>query len=83
MTRSLRSSTTQPVFGSLAEDFGLGRSAGVIVAAIFLSLIGVARALARVRAADNRRYGFRRPHPVGTAIAGGPTVPTARSRSAS
>jgi FSR family fosmidomycin resistance protein-like MFS transporter len=43
----LASSLTQPLFGAMAEDIGLRNvgALGIVLAAIFLSLIGVAPAL--------------------------------------
>jgi FSR family fosmidomycin resistance protein-like MFS transporter len=71
------SSVAQPLFGSLAEDVGLRAigALGVILAAIFLSLIGVAPQLWLVFALlVIGGMGSAALHPVGTTIAGGPTV---------
>jgi FSR family fosmidomycin resistance protein-like MFS transporter len=71
------SSVTQPLFGSLAEDVGLRTigALGVVFAAIFLSLIGVAPELWLVFALlVIGGMGSAALHPVGTTIAGGPTV---------
>ena len=71
------SSVTQPLFGSLAEDVGLRAigALGVILAAIFLSLIGVAPELWLVFALlVIGGIGSAALHPVGTTIAGGPTA---------
>lgn len=74
----IASSVTQPVFGALAEDRGLRvvGASGVFCAALFLSLVGVAPALLAVFALlVIGGMGSAALHPVGTAIAGGPTVP--------
>jgi FSR family fosmidomycin resistance protein-like MFS transporter len=74
----LASSVTQPLFGSLAEDIGLRvvGGLGVVFAALFLSLIGVAPHLYLVFALLLiGGCGSAALHPVGTAIAGGPSVP--------
>lgn len=74
----IASSVTQPVFGALAEDRGLRLvgAAGVLSAALFLSLVGVAPALLAVFALlVIGGMGSAALHPVGTAIAGGPAVP--------
>jgi MFS transporter, FSR family, fosmidomycin resistance protein len=74
----LASSVTQPLFGSLAEDIGLRvvGGLGVVFAALFLSLIGVAPYLYFVFALLLiGGFGSAALHPVGTAIAGGPSVP--------
>lgn len=71
------SSVTQPLFGALAEDLGPRRvgALGVVFAAIFLSLIGVAGAVVVVFALlVIGGMGSAALHPVGSAIAGGPTV---------
>jgi FSR family fosmidomycin resistance protein-like MFS transporter len=71
------SSVTQPLFGSLAEDVGLRTigALGVVFASLFLSLIGVAPALWVVFALlVIGGMGSAALHPVGTTIAGGPTV---------
>jgi MFS transporter, FSR family, fosmidomycin resistance protein len=75
----LASSMTQPVFGALAETFGLRLlgTLGVIFAALFLSLIGVAPQLYLVFALlVVGGMGSAALHPVGTTVAGGPTVPS-------
>jgi FSR family fosmidomycin resistance protein-like MFS transporter len=74
----LASSVTQPIFGALAEGFGLRLlgTLGVIFAALFLSLVGVAPALWLVVVLlVVGGMGSAALHPVGTTIAGGPTVP--------
>lgn len=74
----IASSVTQPVFGALAEDRGLRLvgAAGVLSAALFLSLVGVAPTLLGLFALlVIGGMGSAALHPVGTAIAGGPTVP--------
>jgi FSR family fosmidomycin resistance protein-like MFS transporter len=71
------SSVTQPLFGSLAEDVGLRTigALGVVFASLFLSLIGVAPELWVVFALlVIGGMGSAALHPVGTTIAGGPTV---------
>jgi FSR family fosmidomycin resistance protein-like MFS transporter len=71
------SSVTQPVFGSLAEDVGLRAvgALGVVFAATFLSLIGVAPELWLVFVLlVVGGLGSAALHPVGTTIAGGPSV---------
>lgn len=68
----IASSVTQPLFGSLAEDVGLRAVAalGVVLAATFLSLIGVAPALWLVFALlVIGGLGSAALHPVGTTIA--------------
>jgi FSR family fosmidomycin resistance protein-like MFS transporter len=73
----IASSLTQPIFGSLAEDVGLRLigALGVVFAALFLSLIGVAPVLALVFALlVVGGLGSAALHPVGMTIAGGPTV---------
>ena len=73
----IASSVTQPLFGALAEDLGPRRvgALGVVFAAIFLSLIGVAGAVVVVFALlVIGGMGSAALHPVGSAIAGGPTV---------
>ncbi|MGW6503402.1 MFS transporter [Nonomuraea angiospora] len=75
---SIASSVTQPVFGAPAEDRStrLVGATGVLPASLFLSLIGVAPGLAAVFALlIVGGTGSAALHPVGTAIAGGPTVP--------
>ncbi|MBF8193230.1 MFS transporter [Nonomuraea sp. K274] len=75
---SIASSVTQPVFGALAEDRSprLVGATGVLLASLFLSLIGVAPVLAAVFVLlIIGGMGSAALHPVGTAIAGGPTVP--------
>jgi FSR family fosmidomycin resistance protein-like MFS transporter len=72
------SSVTQPIFGALAEQLGLRLLGmlGVLFAALFLSLIGVAPELVLVFALlVVGGMGSAALHPVGTTIAGGPTVP--------
>lgn len=76
-TYSIASSVTQPIFGSLAEYLGLKviGALGVFFAALFLSLIGVAPALFLVfTLLIIGGMGSAALHPVGTTIAGGPTV---------
>ena len=71
------SSVTQPLFGSLAEDVSLRAigALGVVFAAIFLSLIGVAPELWLVfLLLVIGGMGSAALHPVGTTIAGGPTA---------
>jgi len=73
----IASSVTQPLFGALAEDLGLRviGAMGVIFAALFLSLIGVAPALLLVfPLLVIGGMGSAALHPVGTTVAGGPTV---------
>ena len=73
----ISSSVTQPLFGSLAEDVGLRAvgALGVVFAAVFLSLIGVAPELWLVFALlVIGGMGSAALHPVGTTIAGGPSV---------
>ncbi|MGW2160191.1 MFS transporter [Nonomuraea sp. NPDC001699] len=75
---SISSSVTQPFFGAMAEDRSLRvvGATGVLMASLFLSLIGVAPALAAVFALlVIGGMGAAALHPVGTAVAGGPTVP--------
>ncbi|WP_188195965.1 MFS transporter [Nonomuraea sp. SYSU D8015] len=75
---SISSSVTQPFFGAVAEDRSLRLvgAVGVLLASLFLSLIGVAPALAAVfTLLVIGGMGSAALHPVGTAIAGGPTVP--------
>jgi FSR family fosmidomycin resistance protein-like MFS transporter len=77
-TYSIASSVTQPAFGALAEDRGLRMvgAIGVLFAALFLSLLGVAPVLVAVFALlIVGGMGSAALHPVGTAIAGGPSVP--------
>ena len=72
----IASSVTQPLFGSLAEDLGLRLigALGVVLAALFLSLIGVAPTLYLVFILlVIGGLGSAALHPVGTTIAGGPT----------
>jgi MFS transporter, FSR family, fosmidomycin resistance protein len=72
------SSVTQPIFGALAEELGLRLVGmlGVLFAALFLSLIGVASELVLVFALlVIGGMGSAALHPVGTTIAGGPGVP--------
>ena len=76
-TYSIASSVTQPVFGSLAENLCLKiiGALGVFFAALFLSLIGVVSTLVLVFALlIIGGMGSAALHPVGTTIAGGPTV---------
>lgn len=76
-TYSVASSVTQPFFGALAEERGprLIGAIGVLLASLFLSLIGVAPALVLVFALlVIGGMGSAALHPVGTAIAGGPNV---------
>ena len=71
------SSVTQPLFGALAEDLGLRLvgAVGVLMAALFLSLIGVAPVLFLVFVLlVVGGMGSAALHPVGMTIAGGPTV---------
>lgn len=71
------SSVTQPLFGALAEDVGLRviGALGVVLAAVFLSLIGVAPTLWVVFALlVIGGMGSAALHPVGTTIAGGRDV---------
>jgi MFS transporter, FSR family, fosmidomycin resistance protein len=75
---SIASSVTQPFFGTLAEVRSprLVGAIGVLLASLFLSLIGVAPALVAVFALlIVGGMGSAALHPVGTAIAGGPAVP--------
>lgn len=75
---SISSSFTQPFFGAVAEDRSLRLvgATGVLLASLFLSLIGVAPTLVAVFALlIVGGMGSAALHPVGTAIAGGPTVP--------
>lgn len=71
------SSITQPLLGALAEDLGprtVG-ALGVVLAAAFLSLLGVAAELWLLFALlVIGGLGSAALHPVGTVIAGGPTV---------
>lgn len=76
-TYSIASSVTQPVFGALAEDRSarLVGAGGVLLAALFLSLVGVAPALVAVFAlVVIGGMGSAALHPVGIAVAGGPTT---------
>jgi FSR family fosmidomycin resistance protein-like MFS transporter len=76
-TYSVASSVTQPFFGALAEERGLRLvgAIGVLLASLFLSLIGVAPALILVfTLLVIGGMGSAALHPVGTAIAGGPNV---------
>lgn len=69
----IASSVTQPVFGAIAEDLGLRviASLGVLMAAAFLSLIGVASQLVLVFILlVIGGLGSAALHPVGTTIAG-------------
>jgi MFS transporter, FSR family, fosmidomycin resistance protein len=69
----IASSATQPVFGAIAEDVGLRviASLGVLMAAAFLSLIGVASQLGLVfLLLVIGGLGSAALHPVGTTIAG-------------
>jgi FSR family fosmidomycin resistance protein-like MFS transporter len=71
------SSVTQPLFGALAEDVGLRLigALGVVFAAIFLSLLGVAPTLWVVFVLlVIGGMGSAALHPVGTTIAGGSSV---------
>jgi MFS transporter, FSR family, fosmidomycin resistance protein len=71
------SSVTQPLFGALAEDVGLRLigALGVVFAAIFLSLLGVAPTLWIVFVLlVIGGMGSAALHPVGTTIAGGSSV---------
>lgn len=73
----IASSVTQPLFGALAEDVGLRSVAGlgVVFAALFLSLIGIAPELWLVFALlVVGGLGSAALHPVGTTIAGSPTA---------
>lgn len=75
---SIASSVTQPFFGAMAEDRSLRLvgAVGVLLASLFLSLIGVAPALIMVFALlVMGGMGAAALHPVGTAVAGGRTVP--------
>ncbi|TMR95738.1 MFS transporter [Nonomuraea basaltis] len=75
---SISSSVTQPFFGAVAEDrsLRLAGATGVLLASLSLSLIGVAPALVAVFALlVIGGMGSAALHPVGTAIAGGPTTP--------
>ncbi|MFI7644192.1 MFS transporter [Nonomuraea sp. NPDC049400] len=75
---SISSSVTQPFFGAVAEDRSLRLvgAVGVLLASLFLSLIGVAPALVAVFALlIIGGMGSAALHPVGTAVAGGPAVP--------
>ncbi|WP_160150675.1 MFS transporter [Nonomuraea solani] len=75
---SIASSVTQPIFGAVAEDRSLRLvgATGVLLAALFLSLVGVAPALVVVFALlIVGGMGAAALHPVGTAVAGGPDVP--------
>jgi FSR family fosmidomycin resistance protein-like MFS transporter len=76
-TYSIASSVTQPVFGALAEQRSLRLvgAIGVLFSALFLSLVGVAPILVAVFALlVVGGMGSAALHPVGTAIAGGPSV---------
>ncbi|HEX6872239.1 MAG TPA: MFS transporter [Micromonosporaceae bacterium] len=76
-TYALASSVTQPALGAFAEgrSLRLVGATGVLFAAIFLSLIGVAPVLSAVFVLlVIGGMGSAALHPVGTAIAGGPTV---------
>src|SRR5918997_3418573 len=69
----IASSVTQPVFGAIAEDVGLRviASLGVLMAAAFLSLIGVASQLGLVfLLLVVGGLGSAALHPIGTTIAG-------------
>jgi FSR family fosmidomycin resistance protein-like MFS transporter len=73
----IASSVTQPLFGSLAEDVGmrLVGSIGVLFAALFLSLVGVAPVLYLVFGLlVIGGMGSAALHPVGTTVARGTTV---------
>lgn len=77
-TYSIASSVTQPFLGTLAEERGLRLigSVGVFLAALFLSLVGVASSLVAVFALlAIGGMGSAALHPVGTTIAGSPMVP--------
>lgn len=77
-TYSIASSVTQPYFGALAEERGprLVGAIGVFFAALFLGLIGVAPTLALVfMLLVIGGMGSAALHPVGTTIAGAPSVP--------
>jgi FSR family fosmidomycin resistance protein-like MFS transporter len=72
----IASSVTQPLFGALAEDFGARAigALGVLLASLFLSLIGVAPALWVVFAPlIIGGMGSAALHPVGTTVAGAGT----------
>ncbi|HSG91657.1 MAG TPA: MFS transporter, partial [Pseudomonadales bacterium] len=74
-TYSIASSFSQPLFGAIAEERGLRHvgALGVVAAAVFLSLIGVAPALAAVFALlVIGGMGSGALHPVGSAIVGSP-----------
>lgn len=74
----IASSVTQPIFGALAEELGLRLVGmlGVLFAALFLSLIGIAPELVLVfMLLVIGGMGSAALHPVGTTIAGGLTVP--------
>jgi MFS transporter, FSR family, fosmidomycin resistance protein len=75
---SISSSVTQPLFGALAEQRSLRLvgATGVLLASLFLSLIGVAPALVVVFALlIIGGMGAAALHPVGTAVAAGPAAP--------
>jgi FSR family fosmidomycin resistance protein-like MFS transporter len=76
-TYSIASSVTQPFLGAVAEDRGLRLvgAIGVLFAALFLSLIGIAPVLPVVFALlVIGGMGSAALHPVGTTIAGSPAV---------
>jgi FSR family fosmidomycin resistance protein-like MFS transporter len=77
-TYSIASSVTQPYFGAVAEERGLRLvgAIGVLFAALFLGLIGVAPMLVIVFALlVIGGMGSAALHPVGTTIAGSPSAP--------
>lgn len=77
-TYAVASSVTQPYLGALAEERGLHMigAGGVFLAALFLSLIGVAPSLPLVFGLlVVGGVGSAALHPVGTTIAGSPVVP--------
>jgi FSR family fosmidomycin resistance protein-like MFS transporter len=76
-TYSIASSITQPAFGALAEQRSLRfvGAVGVLFSALFLGLVGLAPILVAVFALlVIGGMGSAALHPVGTAVAGGPTV---------